>query len=74
VTASSALSVIYDATDASGAVRRVSRTDLLHLATVSQLAEAADAAGLEVEQLAGDHQVTPLGPFSPRVVLIAVSV
>jgi SAM-dependent methyltransferase len=74
VTASSALSVIYDATDASGAVRRVSRTDLLHLVTVSQLADAADAAGLEVEQLAGDHQVTPLGPFSPRVVLIAVSV
>jgi hypothetical protein len=49
----------------------VSRTDRLHLVSVHQLEADARAAGLEVEQLAGDHQVTPLGPFSPRVVLIA---
>lgn len=71
--ASSELTIVYDATDASGAVRRVSRTDRLHLVTVSQLTDAAAAAGLHVETLAGDHQVTPLGPFSPRVVLIASS-
>jgi SAM-dependent methyltransferase len=74
VSASTTLSVLYDATDATGAVRRVARTDVLHLATVSQLVDSAEAAGLEVEAVAGDHQVTPLGPFSPRVVLIAVSV
>jgi SAM-dependent methyltransferase len=73
VTASTTLSVIYDVTDASGGLRRLSRSDRLHLVTVHQLEAAAAAAGLEIELLAGDHQVTPLGPFSPRVVLIAVS-
>jgi len=72
-TASTQLSVVYDATDASGAVRRVTRTDRLHLVTVSQLTQAAESVGLHVETVAGDHQVTPLGPFSPRVVLIAGS-
>jgi len=71
--ASCQLSIIYDATDASGAVRRVTRTDQLHLVTVSQLTGAAESAGLHVETVAGDHQVTPLGPFSPRVVLVAGS-
>jgi SAM-dependent methyltransferase len=73
VSASTQLSVIYDVTDPSGVVRRVSRSDRLHLLTVQQLEDAALAAGLEVETLAGDHQATPLGPFSPRVVLIAVT-
>lgn len=73
VTASTSLTVIYDATDPSGAIRRVTRSDRLHLVTVSQLTDAAEAAGLHVELMAGDHQVTPLGPFSPRAVLIAVS-
>lgn len=74
VSASTTLSVMYDATDPTGVVRRVSRTDQLHLVTVSQLEAAAVDAGLAVELLAGDHQVTPLGPISPRVVLISVSV
>jgi SAM-dependent methyltransferase len=73
VTASTQLSVIYDVTDPSGGVRRVSRSDRLHLLSVQQVQDAALSAGLEVESLAGDHQVTPLGPFSARVVLIAVS-
>jgi hypothetical protein len=73
VTASTMLTLVYDATDASGHLRRVSRSDRLHLLTVQQLEDAAVSAGLQVEVLAGDHQVTPLGPFSPRVVLIAVS-
>jgi SAM-dependent methyltransferase len=72
VSASTSLSVIYDATDASGALRRVTRTDRLHLVAVSQLVDAAGAAGLGVELLAGDNQVTPLGPISPRVVIIDV--
>jgi SAM-dependent methyltransferase len=73
VTASTQLSVIYDVTGPSGSVRRVSRSDRLHLLTAQQVEDMAVSAGLEVELLAGDHQVTPLGPFSQRVVLIAVS-
>lgn len=73
VSASALLSIVYDTTDPSGSVRRVSRSDRLHLVTVRQLEDAAVSAGLQVELLAGDHQVTPLGPISPRVVLIAVS-
>lgn len=73
VSASTTLSVMYDATDGSGVVRRVSRSDRLHLVSVSQLVDHVTAAGLVVETLAGDHQVTPLGPFSPRVVAIASS-
>jgi SAM-dependent methyltransferase len=73
VSATTQLSIIYDVTDPAGHVRRVSRSDRLHLLTVQQLEDAAVAAGLEVEVLAGDHQATPLGPFSPRVVLIAVA-
>jgi SAM-dependent methyltransferase len=73
VTASTTLSVIYDATGPAGTTRRVSRTDRLHLLTVSGLADLAAAAGLSIEHLAGDHQVGPLLPGSERVVLVAVS-
>lgn len=73
VSASTTLTVMYDATDGSGVVRRVSRSDTLHLVGVSQLVDHVGAVGLSVETLAGDHQVTPLGPFSPRVVVIASS-
>jgi len=47
------------------------RSDALRLVTVDELASFATAAGLVVEQLAGDHQLGPLEPVSDRVVLIA---
>jgi SAM-dependent methyltransferase len=74
VTASTTLSVLYDATDATGHTRRVTRTDRLHLVTAGWLEDAAMAAGLSVEMLAGDHQATRLGPLAERAVLMAVSV
>jgi SAM-dependent methyltransferase len=50
---------------------RWTRTDALRLITVDELRSFAESAGLEVEQLAGDHELGPLGPGSDRVVLIA---
>jgi SAM-dependent methyltransferase len=50
---------------------RWTRTDALRLITPDELASFAEAAGLEVEQLAGDHELGPLGPGSDRVVLVA---
>ena len=50
---------------------RWTRSDALRLVTVDELASFAAAAGLEVEQLAGDHGLGPLEPGSERVVLVA---
>jgi SAM-dependent methyltransferase len=50
---------------------RWTRVDALRLITVDELASFARAAGLEVEQLAGDHELGPLQPGSDRVVLVA---
>ena len=50
---------------------RWTRTDALRLVTGDELADYAVAAGLEVEQLAGDHELGPLEPGSDRVVLVA---
>lgn len=50
---------------------RWTRSDALRLVTVDELASFATAAGLEVEQLAGDHELGPLQPDSERVVLVA---
>jgi SAM-dependent methyltransferase len=50
---------------------RWTRIDALRLITVDELASFARAAGLEVEQLAGDHELGPLEPGSDRVVLVA---
>ena len=50
---------------------RWTRSDALRLVTVHELVSFATAAGLEVEQLAGDHELGPLQPDSERVVLVA---
>ena len=50
---------------------RWTRSDALRLITVDELVAAAVAAGLEVEQVAGDHALGPLEPGSDRVVLVA---
>ena len=49
---------------------RWTRSDALRLVTVDELSSFAVAAGLEVEQLAGDHELGPLQPDSERVVLV----
>jgi len=47
------------------------RQDVLRLISGDELVALAEAAGLEVEQLAGDYGLGPLEPGSERVVLVA---
>jgi SAM-dependent methyltransferase len=47
------------------------RTDDLRLVTPDGLADFAEAAGLEVELLAGGYDLDPLAPGAERVVLLA---
>lgn len=51
--------------------RRWVRQDALRLVSADELVAFAEAAGLEVEQLAGDYGLGPLEPGSERVVLVA---
>ena len=63
---------MFDSTSAAGGpLRRVSRTDRMRLLGASELCRLAEDAGLVVEQLAGDHQMTPFGPGAERVVVVA---
>jgi SAM-dependent methyltransferase len=50
---------------------RWTRSDALRLVTADELMSYAADAGLEVEQMAGDHQLGPLGAGADRVVLVA---
>lgn len=62
----------FDAWPAGGGpVRRVSRTDDLRLVTAGELAAMAEAAGLTVEAIEGDHDGTPFGPGAERAVMLA---
>jgi SAM-dependent methyltransferase len=65
------LTTIFEEGSPGAAAARWTRTDALRLITVDELASFAAAAGLEVEQLAGDHELGPLEPGSDRVVLVA---
>ena len=50
---------------------RWTRTDPLRLIGVDELVGFAQDAGLEIERLAGDHDLGPLEPGSDRVVMVA---
>jgi SAM-dependent methyltransferase len=65
------LTTIFEEGSPGAAPARWTRADALRLVTVDELASFAAAAGLEVEQLAGDHELGPLGPGSDRVVIVA---
>jgi len=65
------LTTIFEEGQAGASPVRWVRTDALRLISADELATLAAAAGLEVEQLAGDHELGPLGPGSERVVLVA---
>ena len=54
-----------------GPVSRISRTDQLRLVTAGELAAMAEAAGLIVEAIEGDHTGGPFGPGAERAVLLA---
>ncbi|HUG30046.1 MAG TPA: class I SAM-dependent methyltransferase [Candidatus Limnocylindria bacterium] len=50
---------------------RWTRADVLRLVTVDELLGYAADAGLQIEQVAGDHELGPLAPGSDRAVLLA---
>jgi SAM-dependent methyltransferase len=65
------LTTIFEEGEPGKAAVRWTRSDALRLVTVDELMAYAAAAGLELEQVAGDHALGPLEPGSDRVVLIA---
>jgi len=65
------LTTIFDEGGAGEPSVRWTRSDALRLVTVDELASYATAAGLEIEQIAGGHDLGPLEPGSERVVLLA---
>lgn len=70
-TSSVDLQQIFDAwPETGGPVRRVARRDRLRLVGADELRRLAADAGLAVETLAADHELTPFGPGAERAVLI----
>jgi SAM-dependent methyltransferase len=65
------LTTIFDEGESGQPPIRWTRSDALRLITVDEVVAYAEAAGLVVEQLAGDHDLAPLEPGSERVVLVA---
>ena len=70
-TATVLLTSIYDEGLPGAPTVRWIRRDLLRLVGAAELADLARSAGLEVESLAGDYGLEPLGPGSERAILIA---
>ena len=66
-----ALTTIFDEVMAGIAVGRWTRVDRLRLVAADELADWAEAAGLEVEQLGGDYELAPYGGASERSILVA---
>jgi SAM-dependent methyltransferase len=70
-TATVLLNSIYDEGLPGEPLVRWIRRDVLRLIGAGELVDLARAAGLEVETLAGDYGLDPLGPGSERAILIA---
>lgn len=70
-TATVLLTSIYDEGLPGQPVVRWVRRDMLRLLSAAELVELARAAGLEMESLAGDYGLEPLGPGAERAILIA---
>lgn len=66
-----ALTTLFDEAQPGGAVRRWTRVDRMRLAGADELVRWAEAAGLEVEQLAGDYGLGPYASGSDRAILVA---
>jgi SAM-dependent methyltransferase len=65
------LTTIYEEADQGGTPRRWVREDRLRLLNADELRAMAESAGLEVEILAGDYGLNPIGPQDERAILIA---
>ncbi len=64
-------SIFESAPPEGGPLSRHLRRDVLHLTSAAEVVQAATDAGLAVDQVGGDHDLTAFGPGSSRVVLIA---
>jgi len=65
------LTAIYEESGQGGAIRRWIREDRLRLLNADELVALAEAAELDVEVLAGDYDLDPLGPHDERAILVA---
>ena len=65
------LTAIYNEGEQGGATRRWIREDILRLLNADELRAIAESAGLEVEVVAGDYDLNPIGPHDDRAILIA---
>jgi len=71
-TGSTVLAALYDEGGPGEAPRRWTRVDHLRLIRADELAAFAEDAGLVVETLAGDYELSAIGPSSERAILLAV--
>jgi SAM-dependent methyltransferase len=65
------LTTMFDEGEPGSAPVRWTRSDALRLINADELSAFAGEAGLEIEQLAGDHELGPPDAGSDRVVLVA---
>ena len=66
-----ALTTIYEEGDPGEPASRWVRRDVVRLVTADELRAMAEAAGLEVELVAGGYDLEPLGPHDDRAIVIA---
>jgi SAM-dependent methyltransferase len=65
------LTSIYESGAQGAAATRVVRRDALRLVSADELRDHAEAAGLEVETVAGTYDLDPIGPGSDRAIVVA---
>jgi SAM-dependent methyltransferase len=65
------LTAIYEEGHQGGTARRWIREDRLRLVNADDLRVMAEEAGLDVEVVAGDYDLNPVGPQDERAILVA---
>ena len=65
------LTAIYEESEQGGTARRWIREDRLRLLNADDLRAMAESVGLEVELVAGDYDLNPVGPYDERAILVA---
>ena len=70
--ASISLTTIFEEGGQGGPTCRWIRRDRLRLVSADELRGFAEEAGLVVELIAGDYDMSPMGPGSQRAILLAV--
>ena len=65
------LTAIYEEGEQGGTPRRWVREDRLRLLNSDELRAMAESAGLDVEVVAGDYELNPVGPHDERAILVA---